>query len=206
MKKFLRKLFHFGGNQNTVRNEESVKDSYLKKGLIQVGKNSNISKLTIENESGFEEITHPIIIGDNCTVMGVIALHSKDSRIKLGNNVFIGPGSAIFCRDKITIGSNVMISWGCTIIDTNAHSLKSNERVKDVEDWARGPRNKNWENVITKEIKINNNCWVGFNSIITKGVELGEGVVVGCGSVVTKGFNEYSIIGGNPAEFIKKTE
>ncbi len=44
-----------------------------------------------------------------------------------------------------------------------------------------------------------------FKSIILKGVVLGEGVVVASGSVVTKSFDDYSIIGGNPAKFIRKT-
>jgi len=99
MKRFLKKIFQTG-EHNKIQVEQSVKDRFLKKGLIKVGKNSNISKLTLENESGFEDIIHPIVIGDNCTIMGIIALHSRGSKIEIGNNVFLGPGSAIFCRDK----------------------------------------------------------------------------------------------------------
>ncbi len=206
MKKIIDTLKFLKIRKEIVLVEESIKDRFIRNGLIIIGENSNIAKLTIENETGFEEINNPIIIGNNCTIMGILALHSVNAKIEIGNSVFIGPGSALFCRDKITIGSNVMISWGCTIIDTNAHSLKSKERKQDVEDWAKGSSHKNWDNVITKEIKINDHCWIGFNSIITKGVELGVGAVVGCGSVVTKSFNDYSIIGGNPAQFIKKSE
>ena len=54
-------------------------------------------------------------------------------------------------------------------------------------------------------ILIEDKTWIGFNSIITKGVTLKEGTIIACGSVVQKSTERYSIYGGNPATFIKKT-
>jgi acetyltransferase-like isoleucine patch superfamily enzyme len=99
-----------------------------------------------------------------------------------------------------------MFSWGCTIIDTNAHSLNSGERLNDVIDWKKGWQYKNWSVVESKAILIKEKCWIGFNSIVMKGVTLEEGTIVAAGSVVTKTSEPYSMIGGNPARFIKKTE
>jgi acetyltransferase-like isoleucine patch superfamily enzyme len=48
--------------------------------------------------------------------------------------------------------------------------------------------------------------WIGFNSIILKGVTIGEGAVIAAGSVVTKDVSPYTIVGGNPAKFLKKIE
>ncbi|MBW7952730.1 MAG: antibiotic acetyltransferase, partial [Chitinophagaceae bacterium] len=42
-------------------------------------------------------------------------------------------------------------------------------------------------------------------SIILKGVTIGEGAIVAAGSVVTKDVAPYTIVGGNPAKFIKET-
>jgi acetyltransferase-like isoleucine patch superfamily enzyme len=35
------------------------------------------------------------------------------------------------------------------------------------------------------------------------GVKIGKGSIVAAGSIVTKDVSDYSIIGGNPAKFIK---
>ncbi|MGV5001027.1 CatB-related O-acetyltransferase [Shewanella xiamenensis] len=53
-------------------------------------------------------------------------------------------------------------------------------------------------------IKIDDDVWIGFNSIILSGVHIGRGSIVAAGSVVTKSFPPYSVIGGNPAKFIKE--
>lgn len=45
--------------------------------------------------------------------------------------------------------------------------------------------------------------WLGANSIILSGVTIGKGAIVAAGSVVTKDVPPYTIVGGNPAKFIK---
>ena len=122
----------------------------------------------------------------------------------IGDGVFIGPDTTLFCYDKITFGNDIMVSWGCTFIDTNAHSLNAHERRDDVRDFIKGPQYKNWDNVKHSPVFIKDNCWVGFNSIITKGVTLEEGTIIGCGSVVTKNTEPYTVYGGNPAVYLKK--
>ena len=105
-----------------------------------------------------------------------------------------------------------MISWGCTIIDTDAHSLNWNHRIKDVLDWKKGLTDgkvgayKDWSNVTSSNIKIEDKVWIGFNSIILKGVTIGQGAVIAAGSVVTKDVPAFTLVGGNPAKIIKKLE
>ena len=53
-------------------------------------------------------------------------------------------------------------------------------------------------------MNIENDVWIGAFSIIFSGVRLGNGSVVAAGSVVTKDVDPYTIVGGNPARFIKK--
>jgi acetyltransferase-like isoleucine patch superfamily enzyme len=53
------------------------------------------------------------------------------------------------------------------------------------------------------KIIIGDDTWIGTDSIILSGVTVGRGCVIAAGSVVTKSFPNYSVIGGNPARFIK---
>ena len=184
---------------------KNVLAALLKKGNIQFGSNCIF-------ESAYIEILHTekncnnIIIGNNCNIMGSLSIYAKNAKIIIGDGVFIGPGTKVICYDEIRIENGVMISWDCTIMDTNSHSLKSKERQNDVLDWNKGFAFKDWSNVEYKKIHINEKSWVGFKSIILKGVILGKGTIVASGSVVTKNTDDYTIIGGNPARFLKNTE
>ena len=142
-----------------------------------------------------------ISIGNNTILEGFIYFDKPNASINIGNRCFIG-NSKLICAQNIKIGNDVLISWGCTIIDHNSHSLIWNERKKDVLNWING--NKIWTNVIIKPTKIENKAWIGFNVIILKGVTIGEGAIVGAGSVVTKDVPPYTIVAGNPAKIIKK--
>jgi len=57
-----------------------------------------------------------------------------------------------------------------------------------------------------KPVTIGANAWVAGWSIILPGVTIGEGAVVGAGAVVTKDVESWTVVGGNPAKFIKRRE
>ena len=54
----------------------------------------------------------------------------------------------------------------------------------------------------TKVSTLNQDLTTG--AIVLPGVTIGEGAVVGAGSVVTKDVEPWTVVGGNPAKFIKK--
>ncbi len=172
---------------------------------LNIGERTDISNLSVSLLNPIPNFVN-IEIGDDCILSGTIVLHSNKSRVKIGDRVFIGPDTVLFCYESIEIENDVMVSWGCTLIDTNAHSLNSEERISDVIDWQKGPAFKNWSKVLSSPITIKSNCWIGFNCIVMKGVYLNKGTVVAAGSVVTKSSEEFSVIGGNPAVFIKHSK
>lgn len=53
------------------------------------------------------------------------------------------------------------------------------------------------------KIIIKDDVWIGMGSIIMSGITIGQGSIIAAGSVVTKDVEPYSIVGGNPAKFIK---
>lgn len=199
-----RNIFKRIFSRNMKNIPKSTLEILIENGHLRVGNNSNIEGLQIHTH-GLESGTLNIEIGDDCYLMGSISLYSSKAKVKIGDRVFIAPNSTIFCYDNIEIENDVMFSWGCTVIDTNAHSLNSEERLNDVLDWKKGWEFKNWSVVESKPILIKKKSWIGFNSLIMKGVILNEGAIVASGSVVTKEVESYSIVGGNPAFFIKKT-
>lgn len=52
-------------------------------------------------------------------------------------------------------------------------------------------------------VRIDDFVWIGEGVKILPGVTIGEGAIIGMGSVVTKDVEPMSIVGGNPARFIK---
>ncbi len=60
------------------------------------------------------------------------------------------------------------------------------------------------QKVVTKQIMICDDVWIGANCVITAGVTIGRHSVIGAGSVVTKDVPEYCVAVGNPAKVIKK--
>lgn len=145
-------------------------------------------------------------IDENSIFLGKLSFFNA-GKFYMGRRSYVGPNTLIQVSQSIEIGDDVMISWNCTLIDTDNHSIDFSERKNDVlitgnfEGFALG--DKNWSVVKCEPICIENKVWVGFNSIILKGVTLGEGCVVGAGSVVTKNVEPWSIVAGNPARFIR---
>ena len=122
-----------------------------------------------------------ISLNDNCTLIieedsiieGNVNFDKAGSSIYIGKRVFIGGGTRLVCAKRIKIEDDVMISWGCTIVDHNSHSTLWRDRKNDVLDWF--DNKKDWTNVLSGEVIIESKAWLGFNVVILKGVTVGEG-------------------------------
>lgn len=122
----------------------------------------------------------------------VTRLIAKDEgKIFIGNNVGIS-NSTIFSEREVVIMDGVLIGGGCSIWDTDFHSLDPKIRGSE-EDVGN-----------SQPIKIKNKAFIGARSVILKGVTIGENSIVGANSVVTKSIPKNQIWAGNPARFIKE--
>jgi len=106
--------------------------------------------------------------------------------LSFGIHNAIDDGVILYSVDKITIGTKVAISRNAFIC-TASHDISRLDLP-----------------LITKPITICDGVWIGVGAFIGPGVTIGEGAVVGAYAVVTKDVEPWTVVGGNPAKFIKK--
>jgi len=152
-------------------------------------------------------------IGKDVMLACNITFEKETGFVSIGDRTSIGGGTNIISINKVEIGADVTIAWGCTIYDHNSHSIYWNERSNDnmqcIDDYKQTGnfiKNKNWNNVKSSSVKICDKVWIGFDCLILKGVTIGEGAVVGAKSVVTKDVPPYTVVAGNPARVVKTLE
>ena len=113
---------------------------------------------------------------------------SEDAQLEIGHNTYIGGRAMIKCSNLISIGNECAISWNVTLLDSDLHSLTTDELSLN----SPGP------------IIIKDHVWIGCNVTILKNVTIGTGSVIGAGSVVTKSIPDRCLAVGNPASVIKE--
>ena len=98
----------------------------------------------------------------------------------------IGPNVTIYNKDLVKLGHTVVISQGAYLC-TASHDITDK-----------------YHKLITAPITIHDKVWVAANAFIGMGVTIGEGAVVGATASVYKDVEPWTVVGGNPAKFIKK--
>ena len=104
----------------------------------------------------------------------------RDSKFIIGNNVHIGPNTAIDCHSTIKIGDNSMIAWNCTIMNRDGHDiidLNSSTVLNPIDS-----------------VFIGEHCWICQNAIILKGSNIPDHSVVAARSTVTKKLEKTNCI------------
>lgn len=172
----------------------------VKKTIVGLTKGDNTE---INGSIDIRKLGGQIVIGSDSLIEGLLVTETKDAKIEVGDNVFIGSGSVIDATCGIKISNDVLISYQCIIQDSDNHSLRYSLRKNDTSDW-KNDRYHNWEVTTKKPITIDKGAWLGARAIILKGVNIGEGAIVGAGSVVTKDVPDWTVVAGNPARIVRK--
>lgn len=128
--------------------------------------------------------------GDNVIVFPGAYLTYLESCI-FGNNISIHENCNIGCKGELTVGNNVMISQGTSILTTEHDYKQLSVPMRDA-------------SVICKSVTIGDDVWLGAHSIITAGTTIGYGAVIAAGAVVTKNIPPMCIAAGIPAHIIGK--
>lgn len=128
-------------------------------------------------------------IGENVRICSSVRILGNGELI-IGNNTWIGHEALIISSSKIQIGANVDIAPR-VYIGTGTHAIDINS--------------SNIAGVgISKDIIIEDGCWLGVSSVILPSVILRKKCVIAAGTVLTKSFDEtHFLIAGVPAKKIK---
>ena len=111
----------------------------------------------------------------------------RGQNVKIGKRVMVMNNSLFMSAGGITIEDDAMVAANVQLISNN-HDLKDRQLL------------------ICKPVRICRNAWIGAGATILPGVTVGENAVVAAGAIVTKDVAPNTIVGGNPAKFIKNVE
>ncbi len=108
-------------------------------------------------------------------------------------------------QTKLKIGKYCSISEGTTFL------LGGEHRGDWISTFPFGAYPDQWPSaasfgphtVSKGDILIGHDVWIGHGVIILSGISIGNGAIIGAGSVVTKNVEEFAVVAGNPAKFIK---
>lgn len=153
--------------------------------IHQKGKGVTICKRTRMDVLPFQ----PFSIGNYSTVEDFATINNGVGAVTIGNNSRIGLGNVII--GPVTIGNDVILAQNIVVSGLNHGYEDINTPI-------------HLQPVSTKQITIEDECWIGANAVITAGVTIGKHSVVAGGSVVTKDVPAYCLVAGNPAKILKR--
>lgn len=126
-------------------------------------------------------------VGKNANVYASVRIWAPWN-LEIGDYSSIGPEVDFYNQGKITIGNHSIISQK-SYLCASTHDF-------EVVDFP----------LICKPIFIEDQVWIAADAFIGPGVTIKEGAVVGARSAVFKSVNPWSVVGGNPAKYIRDRE
>jgi acetyltransferase-like isoleucine patch superfamily enzyme len=151
-------------------------------------------------------------IGENVIFEnGVLVFHPEN--ITIGNNVYIGHNTILkgYHKNKMSIGDNTWIGQGCYFHSGGDLRIGSNVGIAPCVKIFTSVHNETpisnpviHNELIMKEVFIENGCDIGLGAILLPGVKIGEGALVGAGSVVIEDVAPLSVVAGSPARFVRQ--
>ncbi|SIS42645.1 putative colanic acid biosynthesis acetyltransferase WcaF [Zobellia uliginosa] len=105
--------------------------------------------------------------------------------LEVGDYSCVGQKVDCYNQGRITLGNNVTISQKCYLC-ASSHDYTSKSH-----------------DLFLAPIVIEDKSWVAADAFIGPGVTIGKGAVIGARAAVFKSVEQWSVVGGNPAKFIK---
>lgn len=134
-------------------------------------------------------------VGNSTIKVGKFTYGHESIEIKQWNegaNLEIGSFCSIASNVTIYLGGNHRTDWITTFPFGHMFIKELGE-----EKFVGHPSTKG-------DVIIGNDVWIGSGATILSGVKIGDGAVISANATVTKDVEAYYIVGGNPANVLKK--
>lgn len=105
--------------------------------------------------------------------------------LEIGNYSSLGPGVDCYNQGKIVIGDHTVISQKVYLCASSHDFTKPDFPL------------------ILKPITIKDSVWIAADAYVAPGKTIGQGVVVAARAAVFKDVDPWTVVGGNPAKYIK---
>lgn len=123
---------------------------------------------------------------------------NQEKTLFIGENFQMNDYVHITATEKVIIGKNVLLASKIYISDTSHGSYAGDENDSSPDSI---PMERK---MVSKQVIIEDNVWLGEFVSVLPGVTIGKGCIVGANSVVAKSLPPYVIAVGSPAKAIKK--
>lgn len=124
---------------------------------------------------------------------------------KVGRNVRIYSGVRIAQPWNLNLGDDVTIGEGVRLYSLGRIEVRAGAMISQYAHLCAGTHDYTKSNMplIKGGIQIGEGSWICAEAFIGPGCTIGPFSIVGARAVVLKSFSAFSIVGGNPAFFIK---
>ena len=107
-------------------------------------------------------------------------------QLSVGRYSCLAPHTEVYNKARVTIADHVVVSQD-TMLCTASHDIASATHA-----------------LVTAPITVHSSAWIAAGCFVGMGVTIGEGAVVGARGCVFRDVEPWTVVGGNPARFIKR--
>jgi acetyltransferase-like isoleucine patch superfamily enzyme len=142
---------------------------------------------------------------------GVTLEIAPGANVHLGRWSWLGHGTKIRAHEgEVRIGAKTVLGQECTISSFKHVSIGREcviaDRVMFI-DFDHGivevERPIRLQGIYKRDVRVGNNCWIGYGACLLRGVAVGDNCVLGTYAVVTKDVPDNAIAAGVPARVIR---
>ena len=122
-------------------------------------------------------------------------------KLKVNGKSNVTPKTTL--KDNVNFNGMHIQGLGNVEIGNNFHSGIECMIITSIHNYDNGKAVPYDDTIISKDVIIKDNVWLGNRVIILPGVTINEGAIIQAGSVVVGDIPKYAIAGGHPAKVFK---